>query len=181
MKTVKTSFEGLHIIHPSVFHDDRGYFFESFNKKKFIDLTGYSKEFVQDNQSLSAKNVLRGLHFQAPPFAQAKLVRVVRGSVLDIAVDIRKNSPTFGKYISLELSDKNNLSLFIPEGFAHGFITLEENTIFIYKCSEYYNKESERTIMWNDVELNIDWKNVNPIISSKDKEGILFSEFNSPF
>lgn len=181
MKTEITSFEGLHIIHPSVFHDNRGYFFESFNKKKFIDLTGYTKEFVQDNQSLSAKNVLRGLHFQAPPFAQAKLVRVVRGSVLDIAVDIRKKSPTYGKYISLVLSDENNLSLFIPEGFAHGFITLEENTIFIYKCSEFYNKESERTIMWNDKDLQIDWKVSNPLISPKDQEGILFSNFNTPF
>jgi dTDP-4-dehydrorhamnose 3,5-epimerase len=174
-------FEGLHIIHPSVFNDDRGYFFESFNKKKFIELTGYTNEFVQDNQSLSTINVLRGLHFQMPPYAQAKLVRVVRGSVLDIAVDIRKNSPTFGKYFSLELNDKNNLSLFIPEGFAHGFITLEENTLFIYKCSEFYHKESERTIMWNDVDLKIDWKNSNPLISPKDEEGLIFSKFNSPF
>lgn len=176
-----TSFEGLQIIPPSVFQDDRGYFFESFNKKKFVDLTGFNKEFVQDNQSLSAKNVLRGLHFQCPPFAQAKFVRVVRGAVLDIALDIRKNSSTYGKYLTLELNDKNNLSLFIPEGFAHGFITLEENTIFIYKCSEFYNKESERTIMWNDSDLKIDWKNLNPLISPKDQEGILFSEFNSPF
>ena len=176
-----TLIQGLHIIHPSVFHDERGYFFESFNKNKFIELTGYTKDFVQDNQSMSSVNILRGLHFQMPPYAQAKLVRVVRGSVLDIAVDIRKNSPTFGQHISIELNDKNNLSLFIPEGFAHGFITLEENTLFIYKCSEFYNKESERTIIWNDSDLNIDWNCKNPIISNKDQEGFLFSKFNSPF
>ena len=181
MNQKSTLIEGVHIIHPSVFHDERGYFFESFNKNKFIELTGYTKNFVQDNQSMSSINVLRGLHFQMPPYAQAKLVRVVRGSVLDIAVDIRKNSPTFGQHISIELNDKNNLSFFIPEGFAHGFITLEENTLFIYKCSEFYNKESERTILWNDSDLNINWNCKNPIISSKDQEGFLFSKFHSPF
>jgi len=181
MENQITSFEGIHIIHPSIFKDERGYFFESFNKKKFLELTGFSADFVQDNQSLSNKNVLRGLHFQMPPFAQAKLVRVVRGSVMDIAVDLRKNSPTFGKYISLELNDRNNLSLFIPEGFAHGFVTLEENTIFIYKCSNFYHKESERTIMWNDQDLKIDWQIADPIISEKDKEGLSFLKFNSPF
>lgn len=181
MKTDISAFNGLHILHPSVFNDDRGYFFESFNQKKFEETTGYDKTFVQDNQSLSHKNVLRGLHFQMPPYAQAKLVRVVRGAVLDIAVDIRKNSPTYGKYISLILSDQNNLALFIPEGFAHGFVTLEENTVFIYKCSEFYNKESERTIMWNDPKLNIDWNCKSPIISFKDQEGLGFEDFKSPF
>lgn len=174
-------FEGLHVLNPNVFKDERGYFFESFNLKKFIESTGFNKEFVQDNQSLSNKNVLRGLHFQMPPFAQAKLVRVVRGAVIDVVVDIRKDSATFGKSFSIELNDSNNLSLFIPEGFAHGFISLEENTIFIYKCSEFYNKESERTIMWNDSTLKIDWKCDNPIVSSKDNEGMKFSEFKSPF
>ena len=176
-----TLIQGLSIIHPSVFHDERGYFFESFNKNKFIELTGYTKDFVQDNQSMSSVNVLRGLHFQMPPYAQAKLVRVVRGSVLDIAVDIRKNSPTFGQHFSIELNDKNNLSFFIPEGFAHGFITLEENTIFVYKCSEFYNKDCERTIRWNDEDLKINWGNLNPLVSPKDQEGFLFSKFNSPF
>jgi dTDP-4-dehydrorhamnose 3,5-epimerase len=181
MKAEKIIFEGLHIIEPPIFRDERGYFFESFNKNRFEELTGFQKEFVQDNQSLSNKNVLRGLHFQMPPFAQAKLVRVVRGAVIDIVVDLRKNSPTFGKYFSIELNHKNNISLFIPEGFAHGFVTLEENTIFIYKCSEYYNKESERTIMWNDTDLQIDWKTSEPTVSAKDNEGMKFSEFKSPF
>lgn len=173
--------EGIHLLQPSVFKDNRGYFFESFNKKNFDSVTKSGIDFVQDNQSLSAKNVLRGLHFQVPPFAQAKLVRVVRGSVLDVAVDLRKNSPTYGKHFAVELNEENNLSLFIPAGFAHGFATLEENTIFLYKCSEYYNKESERTILWNDPDLNINWNCDNPVISDKDKEGILFKNFNSPF
>lgn len=181
MKTDISAFDGLHIIHPSVFTDDRGYFFESFNQKKFIETTGFEKEFVQDNQSLSHKNVLRGLHFQMPPFAQAKLVRVVRGAVLDIAVDIRKNSPTYGKYISLLLNDHNNLSLFIPEGFAHGFVTLEDNTIFIYKCSEFYHKDSECTLKWDDPTLQIEWNCKHPIISAKDQQGTYFNDFKSPF
>lgn len=173
--------EGIHLLQPSVFKDNRGYFFESFNEKKFNSITQLDIDFVQDNQSLSSKNVLRGLHFQLPPFAQAKLVRVVRGAVLDVAVDLRKNSPTFGKYYSVGLNEENNLSLFIPVGFAHGFVALKENTLFLYKCSEYYNKESEQTILWNDPDLNIDWKCTNPLISEKDKEGILFKDFKSPF
>lgn len=174
-------FEGLQIIQPTVFKDDRGYFFESFNEKRFFEQSGICPKFVQDNQSFSCKNVLRGLHFQMPPFAQAKLVRVVRGAVLDIVVDLRKDSKSFGKSVSLELNDRNHLALYIPEGFAHGFVTIEDNTLFIYKCTEYYNKESERTILWNDSELDIDWNCSNPILSEKDKKGILFSQFNSPF
>jgi dTDP-4-dehydrorhamnose 3,5-epimerase len=181
MKIENTKFEGLYVFHPSIFKDERGYFFESFNKNKFIETTNIKTEFVQDNQSFSIKNVLRGLHFQLPPFAQAKLVRVVKGSVIDIVVDIRKKSPTFGQYFTIELNESNNLSVYIPEGFAHGFVTLEDNTLFIYKCSNFYHKESERTIMWNDSKLNIDWKVLNPIISEKDKEGLVFENFNSPF
>lgn len=181
MKIEETGIEGLLVIHPTIFKDERGYFFESFNQKKFFELTGYKNAFVQDNQSLSSKNVLRGLHFQNPPFAQGKLVRVTRGSVLDVAVDIRKNSKTYGKHFSIILSGENNLSLLIPEGFAHGFVTLEDNTLFIYKCSNYYNKESEATISWNDPSLKIDWNCQNPIISEKDMKGISFNNFNSPF
>lgn len=181
MKIQNTSIEGLLIIHPAVFRDERGYFFESFNKKHFEKLTGYKKEFIQDNQSLSQKNILRGMHFQKPPFSQAKLVRVTQGSVLDVVVDLRKNSPTYGNHYTIELSAKNLLSLFIPEGFAHGFLTLEDETIFLYKCTEFYNKESEATLMWNDPHLAIDWKTENPIVSEKDKTGIAFSNFNSPF
>lgn len=181
MRVEETGIDGLFVIHPTIFKDERGYFFESFNQRKFIELTGYTKPFVQDNQSLSSKNVLRGLHFQNPPFAQGKLVRVTRGAVLDVAVDIRKNSKTYGKYFSIILSGENNIALMIPEGFAHGFVTLEDNTLFIYKCSNYYNKESEATILWSDHLLNIDWKCQNPIISEKDINGISFNNFISPF
>ena len=181
MKSELTPFDGLHIIHPAVFTDERGYFFESFNMNKFRELTNFKGEFVQDNQSLSRKNVVRGLHFQAPPFAQAKLIRVVRGAVIDFALDIRKTSPTYGKCFSLEINDKNNIALFIPEGFAHGFTSLTDDTVFLYKCSEYYNKESEQTLLWNDPILNIDWGCKNPIVSEKDKTGLNFNSFNSPF
>lgn len=181
MKIEKTNIEGLLVIHPTVFKDDRGYFFESFNQKKFNELSGFDYNFVQDNQSLSSKNVLRGLHFQNPPFAQAKLVRVTRGSVMDVAVDLRKNSNTYGRYFSIILSGENNIALFIPEGFAHGFVTLEDNTLFIYKCSNYYNKESESTINWNDPSIHINWNCSSPIISEKDAKGISFNSFSSPF
>ncbi len=181
MKIQNTPIEGLLIVHPTVYRDERGYFFESFNKKQFENSTGYKKEFVQDNQSLSQKNILRGMHFQNPPYSQAKLVRVIQGSVLDMVVDLRKNSSTYGQHFSLELTEKNLLSLFIPEGFAHGFLTLEDDTIFLYKCTEFYNKESEVTLMWNDKGLAMDWKLENPIISEKDKTGIPFTNFNSPF
>lgn len=167
-------------IQPTVFEDNRGHFFEFYHKQAFIN-AGIECDFVQDNQSASLKNVLRGLHFQKPPFAQAKLCRVLKGSVIDIAVDIRKNSPTYGKHISILLNDQKKNMLFIPEGFAHGFITLEDHTIFQYKCSNYYNKESEDCILWNDLNININWSIENPIISEKDKIGKKFTDFKTPF
>lgn len=172
--------EGLVIIHPKVFHDPRGYFFESYNKKALEAILG-NTEFVQDNQSFSSKYVLRGLHFQHPPFAQGKLVRVVRGAVLDVAVDIRKNSPTYGQYFSIELSERNQKMFYIPPGFAHGFLTLEDNTVFLYKCTHYYDKNSEDCIIWNDPDLNIQWNVMNPIVSDKDKSGKFFRDLVSPF
>lgn len=180
MQIEKTEIEGLLIIRPKVFEDDRGHFFESFNKNIFFK-NGLSLEFVQDNQSLSNKNVLRGLHFQSPPYAQGKLIRVIKGSVLDVAVDIRKSSPTYGKHLIINLSEQNKIMFYIPEGFAHGFLTLEDNTIFSYKCTNFFNKESEGSLFWNDLELNINWGIANPILSDKDKVAPLFNSFNSPF
>ncbi len=180
MKIIETELKGLLIIEPVVFKDERGYFYESYNKKLFHEYD-IKYEFIQDNQSLSQKNVIRGLHFQHPPYAQAKLVRVIKGSVLDVVVDIRKNSPTYGKTFSIELTEENFLMLYIPIGFAHGFATLQDNTIFAYKCSNSYNKLSEDTILWNDPTLNINWQVENPILSEKDKKGKLFKEFISPF
>ena len=168
------------LIKPTVFEDSRGYFFESYSKRKFIE-AGIHDDFVQSNQSLSQKGVLRGLHFQIPPFAQSKLVRVIKGSVLDVAVDVRKNSPTYGEHISLVLSEHNKHMLYIPEGFAHGFLTLEDETIFSYKCGNVYNKEAERGIMWNDKNLAIDWNITNPILSAKDELNFSFIDFESPF
>jgi dTDP-4-dehydrorhamnose 3,5-epimerase len=168
MKTTKFDIEGLILIEPDVFVDDRGYFFESFSEKKFKDI-GIDCKFVQDNESRSKKGVLRGLHFQNPPFAQAKLVRVVKGKVLDVAVDLRTNSPTYGKYVLVELSESNKKMFFIPENFAHGFVCLEDDSVFQYKCSDFYNKESEGGIIWNDRTLNIDWQiDFQPIVSEKD-------------
>ena len=138
-------------------------------------------EFVQDNQSLSQKGVLRGLHFQAPPYAQAKLVRVISGAVLDVVVDIRKNSPTYGKHFDIELNAENKIMFFIPAGFAHGFATLADQTLFAYKCSNYYNKNSEGTILWNDPDLNINWNIENPLLSEKDLTGKSLRDFVSPF
>ena len=180
MKIIKTEIEGLLIIEPRVFEDERGYFFESWSKDAFQNV-GLDINFVQDNESLSSKGVVRGLHFQNPPFAQGKLVRVLKGSVLDVAVDIRKNSPTYGKHVSAHLSGENKNMFWIPPGFAHGFSTLEDNTIFSYKCSGVYNKESEGSLMWNDTDLNIDWKIKNPIISEKDQNSALFTNFKSLF
>lgn len=180
MKKANTNIEGLFVIEPRVFEDKRGYFFESFNADKFSQL-GISKTFVQDNQSLSQKGVLRGLHFQKPPFAQAKLVRVIKGSVLDIAVDIRSSSPTYGESFAVVLSEQNKKMLYIPEGFAHGFLTLENDTIFSYKCSDNYHPEVEDAILWSDKDLNIDWNIESPLISDKDKKAQTFSAFKSPF
>lgn len=181
MKIVDQPLPGLLVMEPAVFSDARGYFYESFNLKKFCDLIGKTVEFVQDNQSLSSKGVVRGLHLQSPPFAQGKLVRVVKGSVVDAAVDIRKNSPTYGKSFSLTLSDKNHLMMWIPEGFAHGFSSLEDHTIFLYKCTNYYDKNSEKAIRFDDPDLNIDWKTADPNVSEKDLEAPYFSQFDSPF
>ena len=172
MKRIDTHIEGCFIIEPSVFQDKRGYFLESYNKKAFDGLLGYKIDFVQDNESFSSKGVLRGLHYQIGEFAQAKLVRVIKGSVLDIAVDIRKGSKTFGKSISVELSEENKRQFFVPRGFAHGFIVLSEIAIFSYKCDNFYNKESEGGIMYNDQTLGIDWKmnEEDFIVSEKDQE-----------
>jgi dTDP-4-dehydrorhamnose 3,5-epimerase len=167
VQVIKKEIEGLLEIIPNIFHDSRGYFFESYNSQTFKKI-GIEVDFIQDNQSVSHKNVLRGLHFQELPFAQDKLVRVISGKALDVAVDIRKNSPTYGKWVSVLLeADKNNM-FFIPKGFAHGFLSLEDNTIFSYKCSNFYNKESENGIVWNDSTLAIDWQINNPIVSEKD-------------
>jgi dTDP-4-dehydrorhamnose 3,5-epimerase len=180
MKLQETKIEGLIIIHPDVFQDERGYFFESFQKKNFKKLR-FIADFVQDNESMSVKGVIRGLHFQVPPFAQGKLVRVVRGAALDVAVDIRNNSRTYGQWESVVLSAENKQMLWIPEGFAHGFLTLEDNTIFQYKCTNYYNKESELGIIWNDPDLNIDWGIANPLVSDKDLKGLFLKDLISPF
>ena len=180
MKITKTNIDGLIIIEPQIFKDDRGSFFESWNVKKFQEI-GIKDHFVQDNQSSSLKGVLRGLHFQNPPYAQAKLVRVIKGSVLDVVVDLRSNSSTYGKHFSIVLSGENFKSIYIPNGFAHGFVALEDNTIFSYKCSEIYNKESEGCLKWNDIDLGIDWNVINPIISPKDMQGQHFKDFKSKF
>ncbi|MBU3928106.1 MAG: dTDP-4-dehydrorhamnose 3,5-epimerase [Bacteroidetes bacterium GWF2_41_31] len=180
MEIIKTNIPDLYIVKPTVFEDHRGYFFESYNKEVFLR-HGIDQNFVQDNESKSQKNVLRGLHFQKPPFAQGKLVRVIRGSVLDVAVDIRKSSPTYGKWASIELTQENKWMYWVPPGFAHGFVTLEDNTTFFYKCTNMYNKESEGSILWNDPDLNIDWKISQPILSEKDIIAPLFKDFISPF
>ncbi len=172
---------GLLIIEPRVFEDSRGSFFESFNAQKFNEIVGEEIYFCQDNESISKKNVLRGLHFQRPPFAQGKLVRVAVGSVLDVAVDIRKGSPFYGQFELIELSAENKKQFWIPPGFAHGFLTLEDNTIFNYKCTNYYSPVSEGTIQWNDEDLKINWPIVDPIVSDKDQEGEKFVNFVSQF
>lgn len=181
MKIIDTGIEGLVVFEPRVFEDERGYFFESFNAARFNELIGKEVHFVQDNESLSHKGVLRGLHFQHPPHAQGKLVRVAAGSVWDVAVDLRKGSSTYGKHFGVELSVSNRLQMWIPEGFAHGFLALEDQTRFLYKCTNYYAPQSEGTLLWNDPDFNISWHNENPIVSSKDSEGERFVNFNSPF
>ena len=170
MNVLETKLSGCFIIEPRIFEDDRGYFFESFNQEKFNKATSLNVNFIQDNESYSTKGVLRGLHYQKREFAQAKLVRVIKGSVLDIAVDIRKESPTFGQYVALELTADNKKQIFVPRGFAHGFVVLSETAIFSYKCDNYYNKESEGGIIYNDPTLNIDWKLPEEylIVSEKD-------------
>lgn len=180
MEVIETKIKDLLIIKPKVFADARGYFFESYNETVFKQ-NGIVANFVQDNQSLSSTGVLRGLHFQAPPHDQGKLVRVITGAVLDVAVDIRKNSPTYGQHVSIELTEENKTMFYIPSGFAHGFLTLRDNTIFSYKCTNVYNKSSEGCVLWNDSDLNINWNVSNPILSDKDLVGTPFKEFKSPF
>lgn len=178
MQVIDTILEGVKIIVPKVFLDDRGYFFESFNDKEFREKV-CNTTFVQDNQSKSCKGTLRGLHWQAPPFAQSKLVRVTRGAVIDVAVDVRVGSPTFGKHVSVKLSDENNFQLFIPRGFAHGFIALTDDVIFQYKCDNLYNKESERAVRWDSINWNLEEYNIEtPLLSDKDKVHKLLSEMN---
>ena len=181
MEVKKTKINGVFLLKPQIFEDNRGYFFESFNANKFNEATDLNVQFVQDNQSLSSKNVLRGLHFQHPPFAQSKLVSVIKGEVLDVVVDIRKDSVTYGEYIAEYLSEENHHQLYIPEGMAHGFLTLKNHTIFSYKCSNYYHKDSEDGIIWNDSNLNIKWNIKKPLVSEKDQLVQNFSSFVSPF
>lgn len=180
MEVVETKLKGVVVIKPKVFEDARGYFFESYNKNVF-EQAGLTTNFVQDNQSLSQKGVLRGLHFQNNPHAQGKLVRVITGAVFDVAVDIRKGSPTYGQWFGIELNEKNKWMMYIPEGFAHGFATLQDNTIFSYKCTNLYNKASEDCILWNDSDLGIDWNLENPLLSEKDLQGKRFKDFVSLF
>ncbi|MFP1786003.1 dTDP-4-dehydrorhamnose 3,5-epimerase [Lonsdalea quercina] len=177
MKIIDTAIPDVKIIEPMVFEDDRGFFMESFNQMKFEEAIGRNVNFVQDNHSKSSKGVLRGLHYQLPPFAQAKLVRCVLGEVLDIAVDVRKTSPTFGHSVSVNLSQSNKRQFWIPEGFAHGFVVLSENAEFVYKTNNYYSPSHERCILWNDIDLNIQWDMVTqPIVSSKDAKGVSFTK-----
>ena len=178
MKVQQTNIEGVYIVEPVLHGDERGYFMESFSERDFEAQTGLKVRFVQDNESCSRKGVLRGLHFQKEPYAQAKLVRVVRGKVLDVAVDIRPESQTFGKYVATELSAENHRQMFIPKGFAHGYVVLEDDTVFQYKCDEYYHPEAEGGIAWNDPQIAIDWgvAENEVILSEKDKHRPLLSE-----
>ncbi len=180
MTATKTLFEGLIEFQLDKFEDERGLFYESFKLQHYEEYIGKCK-FVQDNCSVSGLNVLRGLHFQMPPFAQAKLVHVVKGSVIDVVVDLRKESKTFGQHLKFLLSEKNAKQLFIPRGFAHGFCSLEEQTIFSYKCDNVYHSGSERTLVYNDKSLGIEWPDNDWLISKKDLEGLSFSNFDSPF
>ncbi len=179
MKIVKTDIEGVVIIEPKVFSDERGYFFESFSHKQFVEKV-CKTTFVQDNESKSSYGVLRGLHFQKTPFAQSKLVRVVKGRVYDVAVDIRKGSPTFGKYVGVELTEENKRQFFIPRGFAHGFVVLSEEAVFQYKCDNYYAPNSEGAILWSDAKINIDWQIPfeDIILSEKDKNAPILTQID---
>lgn len=179
MREERFEIEGLICLHPKRYADERGYFFEYFHQDNYTSLLG--RKFLQDNVSLSRKGVLRGLHFQTPPYAQGKLVQVLSGGVLDVAVDLRKESSTYGRFVLIELTAENGIQFYIPPGFAHGFLTLEENTLFSYKCTEYYAPLNEETLLWNDPQLEIPWPIEHPIVSDKDQKGILFSNYNSPF
>lgn len=182
MEIIKTAIEGVVIIEPRLFKDERGYFFESFSQREFNEKVR-EIHFVQDNESKSSYGVLRGLHFQKPPFAQSKLVRVIRGAVLDVAVDIRIDSPTFGQHVAVELTEDNHRQFFIPRGFAHGFSVLTDEVIFQYKCDNFYAPQSEGAIAWNDPDLAIDWKipSQQIILSDKDSHHSRLKEIESPF
>ncbi|MFS4455327.1 dTDP-4-dehydrorhamnose 3,5-epimerase [Maribacter sp. 2304DJ31-5] len=173
MTFTETKLKGCFVLEPKVFNDDRGYFMESFNRERFNNGVGESVNFVQDNQSFSSRGVVRAIHYQKGEYAQAKLVRVLSGAVLDVAVDLRKNSATFGEHVAIELSDENKKQLFIPRGFGHGFVVLSETAEFFYKCDNYYNKETEGGIIYNDPALNIDWKMTADKIKVSDKDLIL--------
>ena len=183
MHVIKTALEGVLIIHPRIFKDARGYFFESYNKKAFDEAIGRKVDFVQDNESMSSRGVMRGLHFQRPPYTQAKLVRCVRGRVLDVAVDIRKGSPTYGQHVAVELSEENHRQFFVPRGFAHGFAVLSDVAVFQYKCDNYYAPEADGGISIADESLGIDWQ-LDPsevLLSDKDMKHPLLKDFDSPF
>ena len=183
MQVIKTALEGVLIIEPRIFKDARGYFFESYNKKAFDEAIGRKVDFVQDNESMSSRGVMRGLHFQRPPHAQAKLVRCVRGRVLDVAVDIRKGSPTYGRHVAVELSEENHRQFFVPRGFAHGFAVLSDVAVFQYKCDNYYAPEADGGLSIADESLGIDWQ-LDPseaFLSDKDMKHPLLKDFDSPF
>ncbi len=182
LEVIKTDIEGVVIIKPRIFTDARGYFFESYSKREF-DERVRRVDFVQDNESCSSRGVMRGLHFQRPPFTQSKLVRCVRGRVLDVAVDIRKGSPTYGRHVAVELSEENHLQFFVPRGFAHGFAVLSETAVFQYKCDNYYHPEADGGIAITDGSLGIDWR-IDPahaILSEKDTKHPMLCDFDSPF
>ena len=182
MEIIKTDIEGLLIIEPKIFKDTRGYFFESFSQREFEEKIG-PIHFVQDNESMSSYGVMRGLHFQSPPYTQSKLVRCVKGAVLDVAVDVRVGSPTYGKHVAVELTEENHRQFFIPKGFAHGFAVLSETAVFQYKCDEFYHPEADGGISILDETLGIDWRipSIDAILSEKDKHHPLLKEFDSPF
>jgi dTDP-4-dehydrorhamnose 3,5-epimerase len=182
LKVVNTHIEGLVVIEPSVFGDERGYFYESFNKNKFIE-AGFNFEFIQDNEAMSSKGVLRGLHFQLPPYSQTKLIRAISGQVLDVAVDLRKDSKTYGKHFSIVLSGENKKQVLVPKGFAHGYAVISDFATVAYKVDDIYMPSHERSILWKDETLNIDWmiNDTHAILSEKDKNAIRFNEFETPF
>lgn len=180
MKVIESKLKGIFIIEVDVFKDSRGYFSETYSAARYKD-HGMNLDFVQDNISVSKKGTLRGLHYQAPPKAQAKLCHVIKGSVLDVAVDLRFGSPTFGQHLILELSEENHTQIFIPAGFAHGFAVLSDKAIFQYKCSEFYSKQHERAIRFDDPDLNINWRIENPIVSDKDLSAKSFKEIGEDF
>lgn len=183
INVIKTNIEGVLIVEPKVFGDARGYFLESFNAKEFAEKTGLNINFVQDNESMSTYGVMRGLHFQRPPYTQSKLVRCVKGAVLDVAVDIRKGSPTYGKHVAVELTEDNHRQFFVPRGFAHGFAVLSEIAVFQYKCDEFYHPEADGGISILDDSLGIDWKipTDKALLSDKDTKHVLLKDFDSPF